>query len=96
MNNDGEFAYITNQTNGAISQCPIDLSTGSFGACSYGGDVANPLAIALNEEDGLAYVSGVDNLIYLCPIETWDQSISSCTDSGVTGVSSSYSIAISQ
>ena len=94
LNSGGNLAYVANQGtggSGAVSACPI--TTGNFGSCMYEGDVEHPIAVTLNEADDVAYVAGTNNKIYLCPLDI-NGSMSTCSDSGITGLQSPYSIAL--
>jgi trimeric autotransporter adhesin len=104
LNETGTFAYISNagqSGTGAntVSVCPVNSSTGLFGACAYSGNSGVsfnvPQGIAINLAGTIAYVANqTTNIVLKCPIIAGTGLFGACSDSGGTSFSSPIGMSI--
>ena len=92
------IAYVTNlnQTTDikSVTQCLVDLNTGTFNNCKAtsatlpdGTQILDPASIAVNLRGSQAYIlDDASNKIYTCEINPTTGNLSSCYDSGATGL----------
>lgn len=86
------FAYLI-ATNG-VYYCPINYS-GSLGQCTLSWSGTNPQNIAFSSSN--AYITDRNaNKVYTCMINSTSGELSSCRDSGATGLNMPVGVALSE
>lgn len=93
INSLGNRAFITSGGVGILS-CPVTGKTIGLDCSATSTALDNPIGVALNEDETIAYVVNYSNeTVAKCTI-AGDGTIASCVDSGATNIHGSNSIAI--
>ena len=89
----GNFAFVSNTTDGTISTCAISGSDGTLSACAKSTLGSGPMGIAVY--NGRAYVSSRSGNIYVCDINGTTGVLSNCVISnGGSSLGLSVQIAV--